>query len=243
MHTSICSGLNLFSLFIFPPLAKKSLAQDSSCGVGSGYVCKHLLWYQCATVCRSIAVCCSVSQYLRSWRRPCIQAFALVSIFFARKPPKKARSRFVPIKVAMHKSICSGIDFFPLACNTYTHTHTHIQTHTHAHTYTHTRTHTRAHLRAHTHPASKTVLTNSEAATYASISSGVDFFRAKTPKKTIASKKLSSGSLEIQNLFSDSSCTPFPLFPSFRLRRVLQYGVATISRLLKIIGLFCKRAL
>ena len=207
-------------------------------------MCKHLLWYQCTTVCRSIAVCCSVLQYLRSWRRLCIQAFALVSIFLAQKPPRKARSKFVPTEVAMHKSICSGIDFFPLARNTYTHTHTRTYKHTHTHTRTHIHARLHAHTYMHTHTPRARLFSRIQKRLHMQAFPLVSiFFARKPPKKQSHLNNCPQGVLKYRTCSPTLPRTPLPLFPSFRLRRVLQYGVATIGRLFNIIGLFCKRAL
>ena len=105
----------------------------------------------------------------------------------------------------------------------HTHTHTHIyvyNTHTHTHTYiyiykhTHTHKHTRTRIHTHMH-------------VYSNI-----YIHAATPAE-----------IQRRNVVAPHSSQTCKVVALTHAMQILCYGVVTISRLLKIIGLFCKKAL
>jgi len=155
--------------------------------------------------------------------------------------------------------------------HTHTHKHTHTHTHTHKHTHTHTHTHTRTHTYTHTltHTTSFATVASPflsfelHSATPPSASrtgwrrlvrclkvqvifrKRANNYRALLRKMTYEDK----ASYDSTPPCSLSRCTSSEdeSILSYNGRRLPWYipcsGVATISRLLKIIGLFCKRAL
>ena len=121
-----------------------------------------------------------------------------------------------------------SISLFLSLSLSHTHTHTHSlalslslsHTHTHAHTHTHTHTHTYKYANAHAH-THKLSLTHTNMC--------IDRFMYVSPRTHYTN--------------SPTTYSYFQLYISVHQTHTSSYGVASTSRLLKIIGLFCKRAL
>ena len=94
----------------------------------------------------------------------------------------------------------------------------HTNTHTHTHTYTHTNTHTYTHTRSH----SKTHTLHIH--TYVCVCLSVCAQFAQQMQQRVCQAQPRQHNITVRTLG-------------------MQYGVATISRLLRITGLFCKRVL
>jgi len=95
-------------------------------------------------------------------------------------------------------------------------TNTHTHTHTHTRTCTHTRMHTTTHARTHTHSFSHSLILSFSHSLILSFSHSL-----------IPSERMLYLVSTHERMF---------------FRCISRYGVATISRLLQITGLFCKRA-
>ena len=96
----------------------------------------------------------------------------------------------------------------------HTHTHTHIHIHLHTHTHTHTHIHTYTHIHAHTH----------------------------THTHTNAQTLITKPNLKVPPICAYMHLWRTMMFDVMYIPETqhVKYGVATISRLLKIIGLFCR---
>jgi len=119
------------------------------------------------------------------------------------------------------------------SCVSYTHTHTrvhaHTHTHTHAHKNTHTHTHTHTHTPIHTHICIRVHV----------------YIYKHTYVHTI--QKPARGKMALSGEAIMAFFERGPHSAKVRVRGVCVtncgYGVATVSRIDKSTGLFCKRAL